>query len=157
MRSIACEPEQNFSHLALLYLQSAPIPRKGERPSINFGDDTNFFAQFECAPLSSIIRRGVPSGASINITSNLVRLWPGHPAREPDGCLRVWIDLWPTAYRFRRGHRLRLQVSSGAHPHSARNLGSGEQLATATKMRRAQQHVYHDPTHPSAIMLSVMS
>src|SRR5260370_19618094 len=35
------------------------IPRKGERPSINLGDDTNFFAQFECAPLSSIIRRGV--------------------------------------------------------------------------------------------------
>jgi hypothetical protein len=59
LRSIACEPEQNFSHLALLYLQSAPIPRKGERPSINLGDDTNFFAQFGCAPLSSIIRRGV--------------------------------------------------------------------------------------------------
>src|SRR2546423_14397140 len=50
---------KNFSHLALLYLQSAPIPRKGERPFINLGDDTNFFAQFECAPLSSIIRRGV--------------------------------------------------------------------------------------------------
>src|SRR5215471_14441974 len=50
---------KNFSSLALLSLQSAPIPRKGKRPSLNLGDDTNFFAQFECAPLSSIIRRGV--------------------------------------------------------------------------------------------------
>src|SRR5205823_11001484 len=50
---------KNFSDLALLSLQSAPIPRKGKRPSLNLGDDTNFFAQFECAPLSSIIRRGV--------------------------------------------------------------------------------------------------
>src|SRR5437763_7669877 len=50
---------KNFSYLALLSLQSAPIPRKGKRPSLNLGDDTNFFAQFECAPLSSIIRRGV--------------------------------------------------------------------------------------------------
>src|SRR5437763_14385199 len=50
---------KNFSYLALLSLQSAPIPRKGKRPSLNLGDDTNFFAQFECAPLSSIIRRSV--------------------------------------------------------------------------------------------------
>src|SRR2546421_5006503 len=50
---------KNFSYLALLSLQSAPIRRKGKRPSLNLGDDTNFFAQFECAPLSSIIRRGV--------------------------------------------------------------------------------------------------
>src|SRR5579872_3764693 len=50
---------KNFSYRALLSLQSAPIPRKGKRPSLNLGDDTNFFAQFECAPLSSIIRRGV--------------------------------------------------------------------------------------------------
>jgi hypothetical protein len=42
---------KNFSYLALLSLQSAPIPRKGKRPSLNLGDDTNFFAQFECAPL----------------------------------------------------------------------------------------------------------
>src|SRR5947209_16327217 len=64
-RSIACEPEQNFSHLALLYLQSAPIPRKGERPSLNLGDDTNFSAQFECAPPSSIIRRGVTHSLAV--------------------------------------------------------------------------------------------
>jgi putative CocE/NonD family hydrolase len=97
-----------------------------------------------------------PAGKSINISSALVRVWPGHPARSPDGCLQVCIDLWPTAYRFRRGHRLRLQVSSGAHPHFARNPGSGEPLGTATTLQVAEQQIYHDPDHPSAVVLPIV-
>jgi predicted acyl esterase len=68
--------------------------------------------------------------------------------------LPLIIDLWPTAHRFQRGHRLRLQVSSGAHPRYARNTGSGEPLASATKLLVADQSIYHDPDHPSAIVLS---
>jgi putative CocE/NonD family hydrolase len=98
-----------------------------------------------------------PSGKSVNVCDGLLRLIPGRPAAEPDGCLRLCIDLWPTAHCFRRGHRLRVQVSSGAHPRFARNPGSGEPLATATQLVVADQAVYHDPTHPSAILLPVMS
>jgi putative CocE/NonD family hydrolase len=97
-----------------------------------------------------------PSGKSMNVCDGLLRLVPGRPAPEPDGCLRVTIDLWPTAYRFRRGHQLRLQVSSGAFPRWARNLGSGEPLATGTTLCPADQSVYHDPAHPSAIILPVL-
>ena len=97
-----------------------------------------------------------PSGKSINICDGLLRLHPGRLAPEADGHIRVGIDLWPTAYCFRRGHRLRLQVSSGDHPHLARNPGSGEPLATATTLRAADQTVYHDPAHPSAIVLPVL-
>ncbi len=96
-----------------------------------------------------------PSGRSVNVCDGLLRLAPGRPAREPDGCLKVEIDLWPTAYRFCRGHRIRLQVSSGAHPRYARNPGSGEPLGTATKLVVADQAVYHDPAHPSAVLLPV--
>jgi putative CocE/NonD family hydrolase len=96
-----------------------------------------------------------PSGKSINICDALVRLGPGRPLRQSDGTLRVAIDLWPTAYRFKRGHRIRLQVSSGAHPRWARNPGSGEPLARATTLHAADQTVLHDPAHPSAIVLPV--
>jgi len=48
-----------------------------------------------------------------------------------------------------------VQVSSGAHPRYARNPGSGEPLATATKLLVADQSIYHDPEHPSGIVLSV--
>ncbi len=98
-----------------------------------------------------------PSGRSANVCDALRRLTPGQPAPEPDGTIRVRIELWPTAHRFKRGHRLRLQVSSGAHPRYARNPGTGEPLGTATTLRAADQRVYHDPDHPSAIILPVSS
>ncbi len=98
-----------------------------------------------------------PSGKSINVCDGLLRLVPGLPAPESDGCLKVVIDLWPTAYGFRRGHQFRLQVSSGAFPRWARNLGSGEPLATGTTLKVADQSVYHDPDHPSAITLPIVA
>jgi uncharacterized protein len=94
-------------------------------------------------------------GTSLNICDGLLRVQPGQPASAADGTLPLLIDLWPTAHRFQRGHRLRLQVSSGAHPRYARNTGSGEPLASATKLLVADQSIYHDPDHPSAIVLSL--
>jgi uncharacterized protein len=85
---------------------------------------------------------------SVNITDGILRLTDAteHPRR-------ITIDLWPTAHRFAAGHRIRLQVSSGAHPRYARNPGSGEPLATATTLHQARQSVHHDPARPSAIRL----
>lgn len=97
-----------------------------------------------------------PSGKSINLCDGLLRLVPGQPAAEPDGTLRVAIDLWPTAHRFLKGHRVRLQVSSGAHPRFARNPGTGEPLGTAKRLVAADQTVFHDPDHPSALFLPIM-
>ncbi len=96
-------------------------------------------------------------GTSLNVCDALVRVKPDSRPITADGCLRVIIDLWPTAHRFRRGHHIRLQVSSGAHPRYARNTGSGEPLATATKLLAANQSIYHDPNHPSNIMFSIWS
>ena len=97
-----------------------------------------------------------PSGKSLNVCDALLRVRPGAPAAEADGGLRIAIDLWPTAHRFRRGNCLRLQVSSGAHPRFARNPGTGEPLATAIRLVPAEQVVYHDAERPSAIVLSVL-
>jgi putative CocE/NonD family hydrolase len=96
-----------------------------------------------------------PSGRSTAVCDALLRLEPGKPAAEADGTIKARIDLWPTAYRFKAGHRVRLQVSSGAHPRYARNPGSGEPLGTATKLVPADQLVCHDPGHPSALILPV--
>ncbi|MFC1976468.1 CocE/NonD family hydrolase, partial [Chloroflexota bacterium] len=94
-----------------------------------------------------------PHGRSINICDGLFRVAPGKGEPQPDGSLRIEIDLWSTAYRFRRGHRLRLQVSSGAHPRWNRNLGTGEPPGTGTKLAIAEQIIYHDRRHPSALVL----
>ena len=86
-----------------------------------------------------------------------MRLTPGSVSPEPDGSLHISINVWPTAYHFRKGQRIRIQVSSGAHPRFVRNPGSGEPLATGTKLCVADQVVYHDPEHPSAIVLPVLN
>ena len=89
-----------------------------------------------------------PSGRSTNVCDGLLRL--------QDSGGRARIDLWPTAYRFRAGHRLRLQVCSGAYPRFDRNLGGGESIATARTFHTAEQRVFHDPDHPSALLLPVV-
>ncbi|MHB8488554.1 MAG: CocE/NonD family hydrolase [Candidatus Dormibacteria bacterium] len=94
-----------------------------------------------------------PSGRSRNICDGLVRLTPAAWRRGADGVAAVEVPLWPAAHVFRRGHRVRVQVSSGAHPRFARNLGGGEPLATAVAMRPADQEIWHDPGHPSGIVL----
>ncbi|MFI5286127.1 MAG: CocE/NonD family hydrolase [Candidatus Dormibacteria bacterium] len=96
-----------------------------------------------------------PSGTSWNICDGLVRLTRAGWRRGVDGVATVQVSLWPAAHVFRRGHRMRVQVSSGAHPRFARNLGGGEPLAAAVTMHVADQEVWHDADHPSAIVLPI--
>lgn len=94
-----------------------------------------------------------PSGKSVNLCDGLLRLTPGSVKGGEDGVRKVTVGMWATAHVFKKGHRIRLQVSSGAHPRFARNTGSGEPAGTATKLIAADQTVYHDPAHPSAVIL----
>ncbi|HTP06810.1 MAG TPA: CocE/NonD family hydrolase, partial [Anaerolineae bacterium] len=98
-----------------------------------------------------------PDGRSINLCDGLVRLTPGQGEAQPDGSLKIAIELWPTANCFRRGHRVRLQVCSGAYPRLSRNLGLGEPLATATQWQGTEQLIYHDAAHPSVLILPITS
>jgi uncharacterized protein len=96
-----------------------------------------------------------PDGTSLNVCDSLVRVTPDDFEHADDGSVRVRFPLWPTAHRFRAGHRIRVQVSSGAHPRYARNPGTGEPPATATRLVAAEQSVLHDPDHPSAVTLAI--
>jgi uncharacterized protein len=54
-------------------------------------------------------------------------------------------------------HRIRLQISSGAHPMYSRNPSTGEPLATATAMRATDQEILHEAAHPSAVVLPAVT
>jgi uncharacterized protein len=96
-------------------------------------------------------------GVSTNVCDALRRLSPGVPAEGPDGTRRVEVELSPIAHRFARGHRLRVQLSSGAHPRFARNPGTGSSLDAAdTELLTADQRIFHDPQRPSAVVLPVL-
>ena len=71
-----------------------------------------------------------PRGRSRNVCDGLISL----SGADEISCATV--RLWPTAHRFKAGHRMRVQVSSGAFPRYGRNPGTGEARATATTLRR---------------------
>jgi putative CocE/NonD family hydrolase len=96
-----------------------------------------------------------PQHRSTNVCDGITRVDPRRMPRPPDGVRTVRVQLWPTAYRFRAGHRVRVQVAGGAHPRFVRNLGTGDPIATGTDMRVAHVEVHHSPVHPSAIFLPV--
>ena len=98
-----------------------------------------------------------PSGVSTNIADAIVRVRPGDPERGPDGLMQLEITMHHCAHRFASGHMIRLQVSSGAHPRFARNLGTSEPIGTATRMVRQHQTVYFDSARPSRLILPVAS
>jgi predicted acyl esterase len=66
------------------------------------------------------------------------------------------VAMSSTAYRFEAGHRLRLQISGGAHPRFARNTGTGEPVATATRLAAVDIQVIHGAGSPAALLLPVV-
>ncbi|MEU6349086.1 CocE/NonD family hydrolase [Streptomyces sp. NPDC047072] len=92
------------------------------------------------------------NGVSRNVTDGVVRVRtaaPGEPAEHA-------VDLWSTSIVFRAGHRIRVQVTSSNFPRWDRNLNTGEPEHTATTPRTARQRIFHDPAHPSRIILPVV-
>ncbi|HYB28035.1 MAG TPA: CocE/NonD family hydrolase [Solirubrobacteraceae bacterium] len=92
-------------------------------------------------------------GASWNVCDALARVSPDRFEQLGDGTWRVAFRLWPLGHRFAAGHRIRLQVSSGAHPRYARNPDTGEDSMTATALRPVDVEILRDGTHPSHLTL----
>ncbi|MEU8131583.1 CocE/NonD family hydrolase [Micromonospora sp. NPDC049049] len=130
---------------------AAPVEVIGPvRAEIHLRSDLPYLDVF--VRLCDVDRRG----RSWNVCDGLVRVTPERFPADPSGALRIPVPLWPTAYRFAAGHRLRVQVSGGAHPRWARNPGTGEPLGTAVTLRAGWRQVLHDPAHPSALLLPIV-
>lgn len=92
-----------------------------------------------------------PRGRSINVCDGITVVERKEPdASEP---VEAIVHVWPTAHCFRAGHRIRIQISSGAHPVYARNPGSIGQRLTSTTFHVAEQEIFHDPEHQSVVLL----
>jgi len=73
------------------------------------------------------------------------------------GWVEITVPMSSTAHRFGAGHRVRLQVSGGAHPRFARNTGTGEPIATASEasLIAVDIEIGHDPARPGELFLPV--
>ena len=77
---------------------------------------------------------------------------------EPGRTYELHIDLSATANVFRRGHRIRLEVSSSNFPRYDRNPNTGGIVATedAAHFVPAINRVYHNELYPSHLILPVI-
>jgi putative CocE/NonD family hydrolase len=102
-----------------------------------------------------------PSGYAMNVAQGILRArfrdsWE-HPAPlEPGRIYRYEIDCWSSANCFRRGHRIRVEISSSNFPQFDRNPNTGHPFGLDAELRPATQTVYHDAAHPSHIVLPVV-
>ena len=103
-----------------------------------------------------------PDGKAVNIQDGVVRAMyrnndPENPTPlTPGEVERYELDLWATSNVFKKGHRIRVEVSSSNFPRFNRNLNTGVPPATATKAVKADQTVFHDAERPSRIVLPVI-
>ena len=75
---------------------------------------------------------------------------------KPGETYHVNVDLWATSNVFLAGHKLRLEISSSNFPRFDRNLNTGDDQASGTRMNKATNAIYHDKAHPSALVLPLV-
>lgn len=75
---------------------------------------------------------------------------------EPGRVYEFTIDMWNTSQVFKKGHVIRVEISSSAFPKFDRNLNTGEDIATGTRMEQAENRVFHDLQRPSRLVLPII-
>ena len=75
---------------------------------------------------------------------------------EPGRTYEFTIKLYPTANVFKKGHRIRVDLSSSNFPRFDVNPNTGEPLGDHRRLVVATNTVVHDRGHPSHIVLPVI-
>lgn len=97
------------------------------------------------------------AGASRNIVDGIRRLdLRGEAPIGADGVRSVEVDLFPTAYRVKAGHRLRVMLAGGAYPRFTPNPGTGAPLTQDGAQRISPVEILHDAQHPSRLTIPVL-
>src|SRR5262249_39660719 len=74
---------------------------------------------------------------------------------EPGKDYEYTIPLGNAGTILRKGHRIRLEISSSSFPHYARNLNTGKNSNWTSEMEVATQTILHSSRHPSRLVLGV--
>ena len=102
-----------------------------------------------------------PCGCARNLTDGIIRARyrkPRHPASliEPGQVYKYTIDVWATSNLFKKGHSIRLEISSSNFPRFDRNPNTGGPIGAETTLVPALQTVHHSAEYPSHVTLPVV-
>lgn len=102
-----------------------------------------------------------PHGYAMNLTDGILRCryrdsWERPALLTPGQAYRIKVTAFPTANLFKRGHRIRLDVSSSNFPHFDLNLNTAAPEGTSGEIRVAANRVFVDKERASRIVLPVI-
>ncbi|MGE0041878.1 MAG: CocE/NonD family hydrolase [Vicinamibacterales bacterium] len=102
-----------------------------------------------------------PSGFDMNLTDALVRASyrddrTTRALITPGQVYELTIRPFPTANVFKKGHRIRVDISSSSFPRWDVNPNTGEPLGKNRRAVPADNTIYHDAARPSHIVLPIV-
>lgn len=102
-----------------------------------------------------------PNGYAMNLTDSIIRAryredFEKQSFMEPRAIYMFTIQPYPTSNLFRKGHRIRLDISSSNWPRFDINPNTGEPLGLNTMTVKATNTIYHETAHPSHIVLPII-
>ena len=103
-----------------------------------------------------------PSGFALNLTDSICRARYRNYRTDPDfvdagEVYEFDLELYPTANRFKAGHRIRLDISSSNYPRYDVNHNTGEELYGGREYAVATNTVYHEDDHPTHVELPIQT
>jgi putative CocE/NonD family hydrolase len=162
-----CEDERPLAaRNDVLVFETAPLERSVEVTgrlivklwASSSAVDTDFTAKLvDVYPPNS----DFPAGVDLNVADSIVRAryrdsLERATLMKPGEVYSFTIEMYPTSLVFKRGHRIRLDVSSSNFPRFDANPNTGEPLNDNRRWAVADNAVYHDPEHASEILLPVI-
>ncbi|MBI4539721.1 MAG: CocE/NonD family hydrolase [Gemmatimonadetes bacterium] len=102
-----------------------------------------------------------PTGFDMNLTDAIIRArYRNRPDRaelmEPGKVYEFTIKPFPTGNVFRKGHRIRIDLSSSNFPRFDVNPNTGEPLGKNRRMITADHTIYHSAQYPSHVVLPIV-
>jgi uncharacterized protein len=120
--------------------------------------DTDFTAKLvDVYPPSA----DLPRGFDLNVTDGIIRArYRGGRLKQelivPGQVYEFTVRPFPTANVFKKGHRIRLDISSSNFPRFDVNPNTGEPLGQNRRMITANNTIYHSPARASQVLLPIV-
>ena len=160
-QAAACDQSPLRDRQDILVYQTAPLE-----------DDLVLAGPLSCtlwiasdAPDTDFVVRLIEVGAdglAINISQGILRCryrlgYEQEVLLEPGIPTEITIKMLPVGIRFRKGSRLRLDITSSDFPTFDRNHNTGRRFYDDAELRIARQTVFSGETHPSRLVLPVLA
>ena len=161
------EPYNNLSErLDVLTFQSESLSKDTE---ITGPIESTLYVSSDCLDTDFTVKlidvypstKDFPEGFSLNLTDGLIRMryrnsFTKEEFIKENEVYEIKIILYPTSNIFKKGHRIRIDVSSSNYPKFDFNPNTGEPIGLNTQQIVANNTVYFSEKYPSHITLPIV-